>query len=232
MKRRLILFDIDGTLLASRGAGRRAIVAAISHFGCETISLDAVRFDGKTDPQIVEELFEVSGVPNASDPDRIDQVLERYVSELERELSRSGHATEVMPGVPDLMDRVDEDAGSVLGLLTGNVRRGATLKLHSADLDPRRFEVGAFGSDHHDRAQLPAIASLRAIPHFGYAPVGAEVVIVGDTPADMTCGKALGARAVGVTTGAYSVEDLESAGASAVFPDLGDVDLVWGSLWS
>jgi len=227
VKRRLVLFDIDGTLLASRGAGRRAILATITQFGYPAGGLDTVRFDGKTDPQIVVELFEAAGVPDPDDPERVSLVLNQYVAALERELALPARAARVMPGVRELLGRFDGQDRPVLGLLTGNVQVGATLKLRSANLDSDMFRVGAFGSDHRDRSELPAIASQRAASIFGYAPVGEDVVIIGDTPADMTCGIALGARAIGVGTGAYSLEELEAAGAWAVFSDLSELDRVW-----
>ncbi len=231
MKRRLVLFDIDGTLLLSDGAGRRAVVAAMADLLPEPERLRGVRFDGKTDPQIVVELLAAAGVEHPDDLDRVALVLERYVHHLERELARPDHRTRVMPGVLPLLERVERTADAVLGLLTGNIQPGARLKLRSAALDPDRFTVGAFGSDHSDRRQLPAVAAARAVPLFGRAPEGAELVIVGDTPADVTCGQALGARAIGVATGAYAREELEAAGAWAAFDDLSDGEAVWEAIW-
>lgn len=232
MTRRLILFDIDGTLLLSRGAGRRAILAAMADLLRDDDRLAGVRFDGKTDPQIVMELLAASGVDDPDEPGRIVEVLERYVGCLARELALPTHRTSLMPGVADLLDRTERDDRAVLGLLTGNVAPGARLKLRSAALDPERFRVGAYGSDAADRRLLPAIASERARALFGRRPEGREVVIVGDTPADVLCGAAIGARAIGVATGSYSVAELEAAGAAAVFLDLTDRDQVWQAIWS
>jgi phosphoglycolate phosphatase-like HAD superfamily hydrolase len=111
-------------------------------------------------------------------------------------------------------------------LLTGNVAEGAALKLRSGGLDPSRFRVGAYGSDSSDRPALPPIAAQRAEPYFGRVPSGADIVIIGDTPADVSCGECIGARAVGVATGAYSIADLESCGAHVVFQDLSDTERV------
>ncbi len=223
MKRRLVLFDIDGTLLLSLGAGRRALVAAMAaELDDPQTAAAGVRFDGKTDPQIVREMFAAAG-HSAVDDERVAAVLSRYVSCLRAELGRPGHRTEVLPGILDLLDALEADRSAVLGLLTGNVESGAHLKLRSGLLDPARFVVGAFGSDHALRTELPAIAADRAVPVFGRRPYGSEVVILGDTPADVTCGLALGARAIGVATGSYSTGELAAAGAYAVFPDLGAV---------
>jgi phosphoglycolate phosphatase-like HAD superfamily hydrolase len=233
MKRKLVLFDIDGTLLLSRGAGRRALVAAMADFlEAPAVAAELVRFDGKTDPQIVAEMLAAAGQPRPEDPARIAVVLDRYLALLEAELARPDHATDVMPGVPELLAAVERDSDAVLGLLTGNVMAGARLKLRSAAIDPGRFVVGAYGSDHPERTRLPAIAAARAEQHFGRAPHGAEIVIIGDTPADVTCGAALGVRAIGVATGSYSTAELASAGAYAVFEDLSLVAAVRDAIWS
>lgn len=223
MTRRLVLFDIDGTLLLSGGAGRRAIMGAIAEeIGVAAGALEAIRFDGKTDPEIVAELLHASGHPEPSEPDRIARVLERYVQHLEADLAVNAHLAEVMPGVPALLDLLEEDARAVLGLLTGNVVAGADLKLRAVRLEPARFRVGAFGSDHARRSELPAIAARRAEPHFGRPVSGPEVVIIGDTPADVTCGRGIGARSIAVATGSYRASDLRAAGADLVFEDFSD----------
>lgn len=228
MKRRLVLFDIDGTLLLSGGAGRRAILAAledVAGIGPGTGAVESVRFDGKTDPQIVVELFEAAGQP-LEGPDRIDAVLDRYLHHLETDLGRNGHLATVMPGIHPLLASLAEEAAVVVGLLTGNVARGARIKLAAAGIDAGHFHVGAYGSDHAVRSELPPIAAERAAPLFGRPPRGAEVVIIGDTPADVTCGLGIGATAIGVATGHYATTDLARAGAAHVFADLADTDRV------
>jgi phosphoglycolate phosphatase-like HAD superfamily hydrolase len=232
MRRKLVLFDIDGTLLLSRGAGRRAILSAMAGLLPTPEQSHGVRFDGKTDPQIVRELLSLAGHEDAANPERIATLLDRYVAALSRELVSPGHVTDVMPGVPALLDRVEAEATAVLGLLTGNVEPGARLKLASAAIDPARFRVGAYGSDHAERSALPAIAAARAEPHFGRRPAGPEIVIVGDTPADVTCGASVGARAIGVATGSFSAGELTAVGAYAAFDDLSDLDAVWEAIWS
>jgi phosphoglycolate phosphatase-like HAD superfamily hydrolase len=221
--RKLVLFDIDGTILLSAGAGRRAITAALAEEIGDAAAFHRVRFDGKTDPQIVLELLEAAGHAGPHAGDRVLALCERYVSLLEEELA-SATGMRLMPGFPAILDRLEATAGVVLGLLTGNLARGAALKLRAAGLDPGRFRVGAFGSDSGHRPDLPAIAAERAAPIFGRVPAGAEVVIIGDTPADVACGSGIGARAVAVATGSYGVAELEACGADAVFTDLADVD--------
>lgn len=226
VKRKLVLFDIDGTLLQSAGAGRRAIHAALGDDGVDLALAAGIRFDGKTDPQIVTELLEAAGHPAPDDPDRIASVLAKYLAHLERDLVEHGHRSRLMPGVPALLDALEADATVVLGLLTGNVVPGARLKLRAAGLDPERFVVGAYGSDHARRDELPGIAAHRAEPHFGRIPIGAEVVIIGDTPADVRCAEGIGARTVAVATGGYTVAELEEAGAHAVFADFSELGRV------
>lgn len=232
VKRKLVLFDIDGTILQSAGAGRRAIHSALAVFGVDLAKADGIRFDGKTDPQIVIELLHASGDPTPDDSARISAVLDLYLTHLESDLAEHGHRSRLMPGIVELLDRLEGEPGVVLGLLTGNVVTGAQLKLRAVGLDPDRFRVGAYGSDHHLRGELPAIAARRAEPHFGRVPHGPEVVIIGDTPADIRCGEGIGARAVAVATGGYTVAELEATGPAAAFSDLTEVERVMEAILS
>jgi phosphoglycolate phosphatase-like HAD superfamily hydrolase len=220
---RLVLFDIDGTILLTAGAGRRAITAALAEAVGPSDAFGRIRFDGKTDPQIVTELLASTGDPGPHPPERVRSFCDRYVALLERELADPVGVT-LMPGFPRILDRLEAERGVVIGLLTGNLERGAILKLRAAGIDPGRFKVGAYGSDSPDRPDLPAIAARRAEPFFGWAPSGSEVVIIGDTPADIACGLGIGARAVAVATGSYSVAQLEACGPHAVFNDLSDTE--------
>jgi phosphoglycolate phosphatase len=225
-RRRLVLFDIDGTILLTAGAGRRAIMAAIAEEVGDVAVMREVRFDGKTDPQIITELLEAAGHPGPHRSERVQALCSRYVDLLQHELRQPASRTTVMPGVFPLLDRLECEEGVVLGLLTGNMVQGAALKLRAGGLDPARFRVGAYGSDSGHRPDLPAIAARRAEPYFGQVPTGPEVVIIGDTPADVACGADIDARAVAVATGAYSVADLMACGPHAAFEDLRDTDRV------
>ncbi|MEO8199181.1 MAG: HAD family hydrolase [Gemmatimonadota bacterium] len=223
---KLVLFDIDGTLLTSSGAGRRAIIAALAAEMPVVQEWEQVRFDGKTDPQILMELLAAAGHHEPPSPVRLSELSQRYVSMLRSELAQPAHRTTVLPGVREILDEVESHDRTIMGLLTGNFVEGARLKLYSAGIDPDRFKVGAYGSDSAHRSALPPIAAQRAQEFFGRVPTGQEVVIVGDTPSDVRCGECIGARAIAVATGSYSVEELAAAGASAVFPDLSDTTAV------
>jgi len=221
---KLVLFDIDGTILWSDGAGRRAMTAALMHIFGGTGPTD-YRYDGKTDPQIVRDLMRLEGHTEEAIDERMVPLIEYYLRGLETELAEGLH-THVFEGVPELLDALEARDDIVLGLLTGNLRAGAALKLRSAGIDMSRFRIGAFGSDHHHRPELPAIAQRRAREELGLEIAGAAMVVIGDTPADIQCGRAIGARAVGVATGRYTVEELASHSPVAVFPTLADTDAV------
>jgi phosphoglycolate phosphatase-like HAD superfamily hydrolase len=152
--------------------------------------------------------------------DRMQEVFALYVARLYEELRAPGYRPRVMPGVFELLDALESHADVALGLLTGNLADGARAKLQSVGIDPRRFRVGAYGSDHEERPSLPDVARRRVREVLGIEIPGSDCVIIGDTPADVTCGRAVGARAIGVATGRYSIEELRRHGAAAVFADL------------
>jgi phosphoglycolate phosphatase-like HAD superfamily hydrolase len=226
---RLVLFDIDGTLLWTDGAGRRAIHRALLAEAGTAGPIDSYRFDGKTDPQIVRELLTLAGLADAAAPDRIAAVCRRYVDALQEELDRAPGGTRLLPGVAALLTALEqhESAGrAVVGLLTGNVKAGADLKLRAAGVEPGRFAVGAYGSDSGRRAELPAIAAERAARLVGRPFAGTDLVIIGDTPDDVACGRPIGARSVAIATGYYDTAALRAAGATHVFESLADTAAV------
>jgi phosphoglycolate phosphatase len=230
---RLVLFDIDGTILLTDGAGRRAIGRALIDLAGTSGPVGDHRFDGKTDPQIVRELLSLAGHPDAEMPARIQAVCDRYLELLELELASPSQETRVMAGVRELLDELarQEAAGlALVGLLTGNLERGAVLKLRSAGIDPSRFAVGAYGSDAAHRPELPAIARRRAESLSGRSIAGPDVVVIGDTPDDVACARPIGARTVAVATGRYDVSILAAAGATHVFADLSDTARVLDAL--
>ena len=218
--RRLVLFDVDGTVL-SGGPAREAFLVALGAVFGTAGPIDGWEFSGKTDPQIARELLTEAGI----EPDRIDESLPAlwacYLAEMEARLP--GSPTRALPGVAELLGRLGESPGVATGLLTGNVAGGARLKLDAAGLGGW-FPVGAFGSDREVRNELPAIAIRRAEAHWGARFRAGEVVVVGDTPRDVACGQAHGTRTVAVATGRFDVDALEGTGADAVLESLQETD--------
>ena len=226
---RLILFDIDGTLLSAGGAGARALRAALAEVFGTPGATQGFSFAGKTDPQIVRELLQAERLPEEHVASRLPDLWRRYLTRLEDELPRTD--IQVLPGIPELLARVEAAADTMLlGLLTGNLREGARLKVEAAGIAFDRFAVGAFGCDHADRAELPAFAVQRAEQRTQHRFAGKEIVIIGDTPNDVACGAHLGVRTIAVATGSYSEEQLAACGPDFVFPDLADGDAVWDAI--
>ena len=222
----LVLFDIDGTLLTAAGAGKRAIHQALRDvFG--GVGPADYWFDGKTDPQIVRDLMRHEGHSDEVIDARLGDVLARYADRLGVELQDPRHVPIVHPGVPELLDALESRSDVVIGLLTGNIEPGATQKLRAVGLDPTRFVIGAFGSDHEHRLELPGIASARARSHLGRE---VELVVIGDTPADVACGAGDNRRAIAVATGRFSVEELAACGPAAAFEDLSDTGAVMAAI--
>lgn len=222
---KLVLFDIDGTLLWTDGAGRRSMEGALHEvFG--TPGDPTYRYDGKTDRQIARDQMRGAGFDDTRIDRDMDAVLNAYLSRLSGELARDKDAARMCTGVAPLLDALEAHERATLGLLTGNIADGAKHKLTAVGIDVKRFRVNAFGSDHELRTELPGIAKKRAREILDLDVTGDGIVIIGDTPADIQCGKSLGVRAIGVATGRYSVEELQSHNAAAVFADFSDTAAV------
>ena len=244
---RLVLFDIDCTLIDAHGAGGRAILRAVKDvYGVEG-ELGDYSFHGRTDPGIIADLAELwgGGEPgevagryegetpprvvrdlaarlgtSAAEVDRlVDQCVARYVELLRDEIARV--EVETLPGIRELVTALAADRRALVGLLTGNVVEGARLKLEPTGLYPL-FKVGAYGSDSALRADLPAVAATRAEALDGRRYAGKDIVVIGDTPADVECGASLGVTAVAVATGRHSVDELAAHAPDHVFTDFSD----------
>jgi phosphoglycolate phosphatase-like HAD superfamily hydrolase len=184
------------------------------------------RYDGKTDRQIVRESMKMEGKTDEEIDAAMERLLHEYVSGLHEEFASGKRKVEIFPGVVELFDELERQDNVTIGLLTGNIVEGAKAKLGAAGIDFSRFKVNAFGSDHEDRPQLPGIAQMRARDVIGSHIAGDRVIVIGDTPADIRCGELIGARAIGVATGRYTVDELAELGAYAVFENLADTDAV------
>ena len=218
----LILFDIDGTLVRG-GAAKVAFETAMLETYGTAGAVDSYDFSGKTDPQIVRELLSAAGLEHAVVDAGLARLWDRYIGELESLII--SNPMRLLPGVASLIQALDAEPDVALGLVTGNIIRGARVKLGSVGL-AEYFEVGGYGSDHEVREHLPAIALERAFEAWGVRFPPESAVIVGDTPRDVECGKHEGTRTVAVATGRIPRERLETTGADAVFDDFSDVGSV------
>jgi phosphoglycolate phosphatase-like HAD superfamily hydrolase len=222
---KIVLFDIDGTLVWTHGAGRRAMQRALAAVVGAAGPHDH-RYDGKTDKQIVREAMRSAGFGDHDVDLAMENVLARYLAELDVEFDGEGHGAKLLPGVAELLDVIETRDDVVLGLLTGNVAAGAERKLRAVGVDRARFVIGAFGSDHEERPELSRIARDRASAYVGAQVRGDACVIIGDTPSDVACARPIGARAIAVATGSFGVEALAACQPHAVFSDLSGTDAV------
>lgn len=222
---RLVLFDIDGTLLNSGGMGRAAMQRALGLvFGSP--GNPSYRYDGKTDKQIIRDVMRLEGHADDHIDSRMEKVLALYLDGLREGARDKKFNVRPLQGVTEILDALEPRKDVILGLLTGNIEPGARIKLTAAGIDPDRFKINAFGSDHEHRPELPAIAQRRAGETLGLQIAGERLVVIGDTPADIECGRSLGARSIGVASGHYTVEQLQEHNPYAVFPSLKDTATV------
>ncbi len=187
--------------------------------------IDGFAFDGLTDPDIVRTLLSMAGLEDVVIDARLASLWNSYDGWLEGELLRRRAHVTACPGVPELLERLEVEPCFWLGLLTGNVERGAWRKLRACALD-EPFGFGAFGSDAERRVDLPPIAMRRAHAATGISFKREETILIGDTPKDVECARAGGARILGVATGRFSIRELEECGADWVLPELDDVKAV------
>lgn len=225
---RLLLFDIDGTLIRGDKAGRMAMGAAMEQlFGTKGV-LDTYPMAGKTDMRIVTDLLEEAGFDSQEINDKLPAFY-LLMADFAREIYPQ-RGISACAGVVELLALLHERDDVLLGLLTGNAQITAPLKLAAAGIDPDLFLVGAYGSDDLDRDRLPAIALCRAQQLTGKAIAGEQAVVIGDTPADIQCARAGGATAVAVATGWHSADTLLQYQPDHLFTDLRDTEIVLGAL--
>jgi phosphoglycolate phosphatase-like HAD superfamily hydrolase len=224
MKRALLLWDIDGTLLLTDGAGMRGMARASHKIYGESFRWDGVKASGRLDPVIFEDALSRNGLTMSEDAHR--RFHDAYLAELEVELERVGAGARTMPGIREILATLVERSASrkdvVQGLLTGNYTRAAPLKLRACGLDPEWFVVNAFGDEGKTRPDLVALAMKRCADRFGWSPDPRSVIVIGDTPFDVECARAHGCVAFAVATGLHGVEELRASGADVVVGDLSD----------
>lgn len=217
---RLVLFDIDGTLLHSKGCGRAATRLAMQEVFGTTGVLDDVFFTGKTDWQILSEALGSTGLTLHEIGLRLDhynQTVTRVLTEI-----IGDYGVTPCPGAPDILAALVADPAILVGLITGNSVGLVPVKLRAARYDPDHFKIGAFGSEGWDRAMLPPLALERAQLHSGATYTPDRIVIVGDTPLDITCAESIQARAIAVATGPYTATELAQHRPDRVFETLAD----------
>jgi phosphoglycolate phosphatase-like HAD superfamily hydrolase len=219
VKPRLVLFDIDGTLVSAGGVSSRALEAALVETFGTAGPAAGYDYSGKTDPQIVRELMRGAGLDDPAIEEGRPLALERY----RRRLAESLRPEDVRakPGVLALLEALEREPGVRLGLLTGNLEPCARLKLEPIGANPF-FAFGAYGSDDEDRYRLPPVALVRAREATGIAFEGRDTVIVGDSVHDVRCGRGVGVRAVAVATGKTSPATLAEAAPDALVSDFSD----------
>ena len=219
IRTQLLLFDIDGTLLLSGGAGKRALNRAFKELFGANDGFDSIPVAGRTDELIFREALERSG-KTATDLRR-NEFFSLYYQYLEQEIVYPGRNKGLMPGVRLLLERLSPLSNVVIGLLTGNFATAAKIKLQYFGIWDY-FVFGAYGDDAPVRDDLVPIAVSRARASDVVIASSMEAIVVGDTPLDVRCAIAGGARSVAVCTGSYGEYELREAGADSVLPDLTD----------
>jgi phosphoglycolate phosphatase-like HAD superfamily hydrolase len=219
---KLVLFDIDGTLLWPNGAGSLAMQRALVEIYGSAGALDQIYMAGMTDRAIIHQALTGGGI----NPEEIESRWEDFVLAMERHIQVTVYERKLRPcpGVPALLDALAVRDDVLLGLVTGNLENTAPIKLRAVGIDPALFRIGGYGSDDGDRNKLPLIAVRRAEALTGRHFSGRAIVVVGDTPADVACGRAAGARTVAVATGHPSVETLRTAQPDHLLADFSDLD--------
>ena len=214
-------FDIDGTLLNTGGAGQAAMESALAAEFQAGGPVRGISFAGRTDRAIVADFFRYFGVePGEKEWQRF---LRAYLEHLPIHLNRREGV--VLPGISRLLEELSRRDNVSLGLLTGNFREGARLKLQHYQLDDY-FAYGGFGDEHHHRDEVAREALAAAERHHGTALAAERVFVIGDTPADVQCARAIGARSIAVATGIYPADELAPAAPDHLFPDFSDADAV------
>ncbi len=220
MVRRLILFDIDGTLVDTMGAGlvslRNGFYGAFPE--CEGRDFPPLVLGGATDSGVARFLFEHFGIEPS--PEARERFFHSYADDLDsRFLKNPEKQGRVLPGVMPLLEELSGDSRYEIALLTGNTMRGAFIKLERYQID-HHFKTGGFGDDHADRNRLGPIALSRAAEVHGEVFAAENTLVIGDTPKDIHCARAFGAKVLAVTTGGVSRDVLEEAGPDGLLADL------------
>lgn len=216
---RLVLFDIDGTILWGGPLWKECFLGALSHHFPE-LHFPLVAFGGKTDVQICREMMALAGFHESQIDENMRRVVDTYVERAHHAVKDRAHEVTVLPGVRQILDELTSHSDVVLGLLTGNVKKGAFTKLSCVGLD-HYFKIGVYGDDHADRYCLPPLAVQRVRDELGMTFTGKQIVVIGDTIHDVNCGKSIGVRSIAVGTGRnVPTEELLAQNPDYYFKDL------------
>jgi phosphoglycolate phosphatase-like HAD superfamily hydrolase len=225
VEKTLILFDIDGTLITSGGAGERALRLGFrERFGIDD-DLHKIEIAGRTDSGIARTMLGAHGLEDT--PENVAAFFDGYLTHLADQLPQC--EGRLLPGIIPLLEALKARPGVVLALLTGNLERGAELKLVHYGVW-HFFEFGAYADDHHDRNELGSFARRRAFEKHGIEFPPERIFVLGDTPHDITCARAIGAKAIAIATGKFSRAELMACRADAVFDDLSNLEAVLATL--
>jgi phosphoglycolate phosphatase len=223
--KRLYLFDIDGTLITSGGAGEASLKEAIRDFSGREVDFSSVTIAGNTDTAIARHLLISAGLEPLRE--NIAGFLACYLNRLTERIHR--HQGRLLPGIAQLLERLGNRPDSVLALLTGNLEAGAEIKLTHYGVW-HHFAFGAYADDHHVRNELGPVARTRALELQGEDFPPDKIYVIGDTPRDIECGRVFGAVTVAVATGHYSAEELACHGPDFLFEDFSDTEAILAAL--
>lgn len=216
---KLLLFDVDQTLISTGGAGIRALNRAFQHLFSVQNAMEGILPHGKTDPGIIREIFNTRSAESPCDgyPTSLEPVLNSYLTFLEEEV-KSSTSYKILPGIENILEAMTVRSDVLVGLATGNVEAGARIKLERGNLN-RYFAFGGFGSDSENRTLLVKRGAEMAAAFCGQRLEPSNTFVIGDTPRDIEAGREAGFQTIGVATGKYSRSDLMNAGAKLAIQD-------------
>ncbi len=230
--RKLVLFDIDGTLIHCGKAPRRAITEAMVAIYGTAGDVNNYPFSGKTDMQIIYDVITGASIEAEIVKSKMREAIQGYLDRLQQTLNPND--VKVLDGIVRLLEDLKDHSQAVLGLLTGNVMEGAKIKLSRAGLDTYFFDgngiIGAFGSDSMSRNDLPALAVQRAFEATGKTFREKDIVIIGDSPYDITCGRSLNVRSIAVATGWHKEDELRTYNPDHLFDNFNDTQAVMSAI--
>lgn len=225
---RILLFDIDGTLMDPAGEGGVCLRRALEDVYGVPGPIDSYDMAGKTDWQIITHLMTMAGLDDETIEASRPAAFDAYARHVE--LAAPTFKMQALPGVHDLLGQLSEDPNFILGLVTGNVRAAVPHKLRAVGIDPGWFTFGAFGSEHRDRNTLPALALYRLEQQLGTSVELGSTLVIGDTPHDIACARHTGLKVLSVASGTYPRAALETHQPDYVLDDLADIEAVMAIL--